>query len=337
MFFGLMKIIDSEGAILAHSFRLANLIIRKGTKLSKEHIDNLHKLRVKELVCAKLDQNDVNEDKAVTILSKTLFHSSLSFSKASKGRINIFSNFHGLLRYKKEKIIDYNLVNEGITLALLPYNSLVNTKQLIGTLKIIPYALPVRIINKLKKNFIKSSPVIKVNQIKFQTFGLIQTTFSSSKKSVIESTYKETLKRINNLNCSLIESLICKHEKIEITKSIDALVKKNVDIILIACASAVSDRRDVLPESINFSGGKIIHFGLPVDPGNLLILGELKKIPIIGMPGCARSPSINGFDLILRMILAGIKITKKEIAELSLGGLLKETKLRPTSRISIDK
>ena len=66
MFFGLMKIIGSEGAILAHSLRLANLIIRKGTKLSKEHIDALHKLGVKELVCAKLDQNDVNEEATST-------------------------------------------------------------------------------------------------------------------------------------------------------------------------------------------------------------------------------------------------------------------------------
>ena len=41
------------------------------------------------------------------------------------------------------------------------------------------------------------------------------------------------------------------------------------------------------------------HLGMPVDPGNLLLLGELDGKPVIGAPGCARSPKENGFDWVL--------------------------------------
>ena len=70
---------------------------------------------------------------------------------------------------------------------------------------------------------------------------------------------------------------------------------------------------------------------MPVDPGNLLLLGKIKKIPIIGLPGCARSPSLNGFDWVLERVLSGNNISDIDISNMGVGGLLKTKNKREIS------
>ena len=336
MFFGFLNTKDSEGAILAHSTRLEGLYISKGTKLNKEHIKNLKSKGIKRIICARLDDCDVDENAAAKFLSEKIHHNSIRFSEASTGRVNIISNTNGLIRYNKNKIVKFNLVDEGVTLALLKQNTLVKKGQLIGTLKIIPYSIHIDVLNIINNKVYGKKPLIIIKPIRKKQFFLIQTKLSGTKDSVIESTKKATLKRIQDLNCNLIGSSTCNHEKESIEEKLKDSLGVSADIILISCASAVSDRRDILPSSIINSGGHIDHFGLPVDPGNLLLLGCIGNIQIVCLPGCARSPSLNGFDFIIRMLLADIKISNKEIAELSVGGLLKEVKPRPLPRKSIN-
>ena len=77
-------------------------------------------------------------------------------------------------------------------------------------------------------------------------------------------------------------------------------------------ASAIADRRDVIPAAITEIGGAIEHFGMPVDPGNLMLIGSAGGVPVLGAPGCARSPEENGFDWVLMRLLAGIKVTRAD-------------------------
>ena len=337
MFFGNINIDKAKGAILAHSQKFSSLLIRKGTTLTNIHIKKLKDLGIEKLVCARLEKDDVDENSSATELASKFKDPSLKFSIASTGRINFFSKNFGILRYDKDIIINYNLVDEGVTLALLPNNSLVKESQLVGTLKIIPYSIPHKVIKYINEQVCRNLTLIKVRPIIKRKVALIQTSFPETKENVILSSKKTTEKRLGHLNCLLDLSLICSHNEIEIKKNIDIAIKKRAGIILISCASAVSDRKDVLPKAIEDSGGNILHFGLPVDPGNLLLLGDIDSIPIIGLPGCARSISFNGFDLILRMLLSGVKINKKDIAELSIGGLLKEIKSRPLPRKRISE
>ena len=328
MQFGSFKLDKAKGLILAHSLKLENLNIRKGTIITQEHINELVKNNINSIVCARLSNNDIEENKAAIIISKSFSHKSLKFSKSKTGRINIFSKYNGLLNYSINSLMKFNLVDEGIALALLSQNSLVKEKQLIGTLKIIPYSLP----RKITTQFNVLNQFIKVKPIKEKRFALIQTIFSKTKLSSVNKTLEETKSRVEVLKGNLLNDVICQHSEDELIKKINLLIKKDIDILLISCASAVSDRNDILPKSIVSLGGKILHFGMPVDPGNLLILASLNKKYIIGMPGCARSPSLNGLDLILRMLVVDIKINKDLIASLGAGGLLKDTKFRPMPR-----
>ena len=62
---------------------------------------------------------------------------------------------------------------------------------------------------------------------------------------------------------------------------------------------------------------------MPVDPGNLMLIGALGSMTVIGMPGCVRSPALNGLDLVLDRLVAGIDVLPSDIQAMGVGGLLK--------------
>jgi molybdenum cofactor cytidylyltransferase len=63
-----------------------------------------------------------------------------------------------------------------------------------------------------------------------------------------------------------------------------------------------------------------------------LFLGALGSKPVIGLPGCARSPALNGADWILERVICGIPVGADDIAAMGVGGLLKEIPTRPRPR-----
>jgi molybdenum cofactor cytidylyltransferase len=103
-------------------------------------------------------------------------------------------------------------------------------------------------------------------------------------------------------------------------------------LILILGASATTDRRDVIPAGIEAAGGRVRHYGMPVDPGQLLVLAELDGVPVLALPGSARSPRVGGNDWVLWRLMAGLEVTREDIMRMGAGGLLKEIPTRPLPR-----
>ena len=112
----------------------------------------------------------------------------------------------------------------------------------------------------------------------------------------------------------------------------EAVTQAEGDLVLILTASATSDPHDVAPEAVRAAGGEVTRFGMPVDPGNLLFLGAQGGRPVIGLPGCARSPALNGADWVLERVACGLDVSDTDIAAMGVGGLLKESPARPHPR-----
>ena len=120
--------------------------------------------------------------------------------------------------------------------------------------------------------------------------------------------------------------------RLELAPQIAAAVKSGADLVLVHGASVIVDRHDVIPAAIERAGGRVEHFGMPVDPGNMLLLGRLDGTRVLGLPGCARSPKMNGFDWVLERIVAGLPVGRREIMSMGAGGLLAEIPSRPLPR-----
>jgi len=111
-----------------------------------------------------------------------------------------------------------------------------------------------------------------------------------------------------------------------------SIQKAQGDIVLILTASATSDAHDTAPQALRLAGGRVERFGLPVDPGNLLFLGQIADKPVIGLPNSARSPVLHGADWVLARVACGVPVDSAAMAQMGVGGLLKEIPTRPQPR-----
>jgi len=177
-----------------------------------------------------------------------------------------------------------------------------------------------------------SAPLLRVAPLKPLRVGLVISELPGVKESAMEGAAEVTGARIAALNGSMLPVERVRHETPAIADALVRLRKQGAGLLLIAGASAVVDRRDVGPAAIIRAGGAITHFGMPVDPGNLICLGGIGDIPALVLPGCARSPKLNGFDWVLARIFAGLRVTARDVMGMGVGGLLKEIEVRPLPR-----
>jgi molybdenum cofactor cytidylyltransferase len=159
----------------------------------------------------------------------------------------------------------------------------------------------------------------------------VQTRLPGLKESILDKTRQVTEGRLSALDCRLVREERCAHAVSDLAMVIRDTIGA-VDILLIHGASAIVDRRDVIPAAVVAAGGSVDHFGMPVDPGNLLLLGQVAGRVVLGLPGCARSPKVNGFDWVLERLVAGLPVGSAEIMRMGSGGLLAEIPSRPLPR-----
>jgi molybdenum cofactor cytidylyltransferase len=162
--------------------------------------------------------------------------------------------------------------------------------------------------------------------------GLVQTALPGMKVSILDKTRKVVDARLAALDGAPAIELRCRHDAAEVAAAIETLRGRGAELVLISGASAIVDRRDVVPAGLERAGGVIDHFGMPVDPGNLLLLGHIETTPVLGLPGCARSPKENGFDWVLRRLIADLPVDRDAVMAMGAGGLLKEIAARPLPR-----
>ena len=331
MRFGDTDIKDAEGAVLAHGVHAGGRRIRKGTKLTGEHIAHLKEAGVARVVAVRLEAGDIDEDSAADTLARATMPDGVRLTRAATGRVNVHATRRGIVRFERDRLKGVNMVDEGITLACVQHNQLVEAGDMIATLKIIPYAVPKTAVDAVGAH-VKKAPVLTFHQLAPLPVALVQTRVDGMKESVLASTEKVTKKRIDQLGCSLVDSRVVAHDSAAVAGAIAGARALGARMVLVCGASAISDRRDVVPQAVVEAGGKLLRLGLPVDPGNLLMLARIDDVHVIGMPGCARSARLNGFDWVLHLVLAGIEPTHDEMADMAIGGLLMEIESRPLPR-----
>lgn len=323
---------EAEGAILAHSLRIGSLNFKKGRKLDAADVEALRLARVESVVAAHLEEGDVHEDAAAQRLAQALAGTGTSCSAAFTGRCNIVAARRGLLVYDRDRLDAFNLVDESITFGALQPYTVVEPKQMLGTVKIIPFAAPQTAVDACLKVAREADHLMRVASFKRKQVGLIQTSLPGQKESLLDKTRDSINQRLKALEAGSVKEIRCNHEAGAVAQAVDRQIRQGVELVLISGASAIVDRRDIVPAGIERAGGELLHFGMPVDPGNLLLLARMGEVPVLGLPGCARSPKTNGFDWVLQRLIADVPVRREDIMRMGAGGLLIESGVRPLPR-----
>ncbi|WP_208353624.1 molybdopterin-binding protein [Pseudaestuariivita rosea] len=328
MKFGPVPTSDAVGAILAHSIALPDGRLRKGVRLTEDHIGALQAAGLAEVIVATLGPDDLDENAAAAELAGALVPdpgaASIEVSDSFTGRVNLKSSITGLAMIDTEKVHALNRVDPMVTLATVPPYAPMRAGRMVGTVKIISYAVDraaIKAACDVARDAIRVVPPV------ITTASLIVTRIDGGPSD--DKGVQAVKGRLEALDVDLTQVLHTPHREEDIAK---ALQSAGGQIKLILTASATSDAHDVAPEAVRLSGGQITRFGMPVDPGNLLFLGDIGDTPVIGLPGCARSPALNGADWVLERVVCGIDVQSEDIAAMGVGGLLKEIPSRPQPR-----
>lgn len=335
MRFGPLPLDKATGAIAAHSLRHPTGVVKKGTRLSPEHIAQLRAAGLTEIIAARLDPSDCHEDEAARRVAEAIRGSDVRVDAAFTGRSNLYAERGGLLVVDRAAVDALNRLDPGLTLATLPEFSPVGAGRMVATVKVIPFAVPEQVVRAAETRGQKSA--LKIAPWKGLKVGMASTTLPGLKPSVMDKTRRVLEERLAAAGSLLIDEIRVPHEEGQLAGALSGLRKAGAELLIAFGASAVTDEGDVIPAAIRRAGGRVDHFGMPVDPGNLLLIGELQGAPVLGAPGCARSPAENGFDWVLQRLLAGLEVTREDITGMGVGGLLMEIVSRPQPREPLDR
>jgi molybdenum cofactor cytidylyltransferase len=330
MKFGAVAPADALGATAVHSIRQGGLVLKKGTLIGAAEVAALEGAGIKDIVVARLEPGDVSEDVAAAAIAKKVAGDGVHIDRAFTGRANLFAQNAGALVVDKESIDRLNRVDEAITFATLPAYKPVVSGEMIATVKIIPFAVSKAACDAALADVAK--PLIRVAPYRIRKVGVVSTILPGLSPKVVEKTLKITTERLAPAGAAIIAERRVPHERAALARALDEVIQAGAELAIVFGASAIADRRDVIPSALESIGGHIGHFGMPVDPGNLLMIGDVVGRPVLGAPGCARSPKENGFDWVLMRLLAGLPVGREDITALGVGGLLMEIVTRPQPR-----
>jgi molybdenum cofactor cytidylyltransferase len=331
--FGPVPVAEAAGSTAVHTVRTQDLLLKKGTLITLEHIAALQAAGVPEVVVARLEPGDVPEDIAAGRIAEKLVGTNVRAERAFTGRANLFATAPGVLIVDGGVVDRINAIDESVTLATLPSYRAVVEGEMIATVKIIPFAVTGATLERVLDPAESGEPVVRVAPYQVRRVGVISTLLPGLAPKVIDKTIRITADRLAPTGAAIIDQQTIPHEPSALTTAIEESIAKGAELLLVFGASAIADRRDVIPSAIEAAGGRIEHFGMPVDPGNLLLVGDVKGNPVLGAPGCARSPKENGFDWVLARLLARLPVRREDIVGMGVGGLLMEIVTRPQPRL----
>lgn len=333
MKFGPVGLDDATGAILAHSVRLTDGVLRKGRILTGDDIDRLRSSGHAEITVAQLEPGDLDENQAALRLAESFENNGLTASGGRTGRANLRADTAGVALIDAETIHRMNAVDEALTISTVRPFDAVSAGQVAATVKIITFGVSEKTVDACADIARSGAAPVRVAPYDPSLkIGFIQTILPGLKDSIVAKATATTAGRLTEMGLSIGEERHCDHNLAAVAGALRELSAAGCDIVLVLGASAIVDRRDIVPAALVEAGGAIDHLGLPVDPGNLMLFARIGDMRVLGIPGSARSPRLHGFDWVLQRLVAGLTVTPEDLTRMGVGGLLKEMPGRPMSR-----
>lgn len=341
MRFGRISTAQAEGAILAHSEEAhdsglaveagqdmqMSYKVPKGTRLTGQQVKDLINWGVNEVVAAWPDTDDVEEDAAASQLAQALVagRQGLEIGRAGTGRVNLRAVHSGIVDMEVDAIHAVNRIDPGITVATaVPWRNM-RESGLVATIKIIPFAVPRAALDQACA---AARGAMGLRRAEVASASLIETVVNL-RYMPADKGRRAVEGRLSPFGVMLSDRVLVEHKEAAITQ---ALLEAPGELLLVLTGSATSDIADTAPEALRSAGGEVIHYGMPVDPGNLLFIGRLGEKVVIGLPGCARSSALNGADWVMERVICGSAPEDIDIPGMGVGGLLKEIPSRPRPR-----
>jgi len=295
---------------------------RRGDVIKQEDIPELLSMGKEHIYIIEKDANFVHEEEAATRIATAIAGENLKFTAPRQGRVNMKATVDGIIKINKPLLYEIHSITD-IIIATQHNNVTCKEDAIVAGTKIIPLFTTEENIQKLEALCKEKGHVVSVMPFLNKKVGVI-ITGNEVYKGITEDKFADIMrKKVEKYGSTVIGETIVPDDEDIIAKAILDMKNRGSEVMIL-CGGLSVDPDDVTAEGIEKSGAQIISYGVPVMPGAMALVAELDGIPIIGAPGAVIFKRTTIIDALLSRMLAGDKITRQDIVELSHGGMCLE-------------
>lgn len=315
---------QSVGTVLCHD--ITRIVVgeskgpafRRGHVVTDEDIPTLLDIGKANLYVFDPKDGYVHEDDAAIRLANAATGKNITFTGPTEGKVTLTAAIDGLLSVNVPLLTDVNCVDD-VTFATVHNHQFVKKGRPLAGTRVIPLAVPEEVLFEVENICEKAGPGIEVKPLKAARVGVV-TTGSEVYTGRIKDGFGPVLnKKFKELGSTVVEQVFVSDEVAMTVEAIRSFKEQGVDLIAVTGGMSV-DPDDQTPTAIRETGADVVSYGAPTYPGAMFMLAYLEGVPVVGLPGCVMYHKASIFDLVIPRILAGEKVTRRNIIEFGHGG-----------------
>ena len=320
-----IKIEDAVGHVLCHDMTQIIPGVTKGARFRKGHIVTQEDIPVllsmgkEKLYVFEKPQGWLHEDEAAERLLSLCLGAHMSRSEAREGKIEITAEADGLFTVDRKRLALVN-AQDALMIATRMGNVAVKKGDKLAGMRVIPLVIEEAKLDEAAR-LVGTEALLHIHPFTVKRCAII-VTGSEVAKGLIEDAFGPVVEeKLAAFGVETVFRQICEDDMQAIGEAIQKARAAGAELIL--CTGGMSvDPDDRTPGAIAQSGARIVSYGGAALPGAMLCLGYFEDgTPILGLPGCVMYHKATIFDIVLPRVLAGLAITKEELAQLGYGGL----------------
>jgi formylmethanofuran dehydrogenase subunit E len=257
----------------------------------------------------------VHEDEAALAFSRAMAGDGVIFTDApSEGKADLLAARDGLLMVDDKRLETFNLIPGVMCGSRHGYTVVDQGFKLAGT-RAIPLFLPRKDFHKAM-TVLADGPLFEVLPLRKARVGILVTGTEVFRGLVEDKFIPIISNKVKKYGCLVVKALIAPDDRQTICNGIKDLLDARADLVVTTAGLSV-DPDDVTRQALADAGAADMLYGTPILPGAMTLLAHINAVQVIGVPACALYFKTTSFDLLLPRLLAGLEVSRRDLARLS--------------------
>lgn len=322
-----VKIEDAIGYALAHDItevrpgEFKGPAFQRGHVLSCRDLDHLRRLGKDHLYIIRPETDEMHEDDAAVAIATALCGQGVGWTQAPReGKITVTASIDGIFKVDVDTLTRFNMLGD-VMCASMHSNTVVRKGEEVAATRAIPLLISRQSVQNAVETARQADPgVLQVLPMLHATVGVL-ITGNEVYHGRIEDKFEPIIrKKVKELKGKVLDVVFLPDDDDQIAAAALKLIDHGADILITTGGMSV-DPDDRTRFALTKAGALDMVYGSTVVPGAMFMIAYLKQVPVLGVPACGLYSKRTIFDLIYPRVLAGEKITRRQIAELGHGGM----------------
>jgi formylmethanofuran dehydrogenase subunit E len=261
----------------------------------------------------------VHENEAVRAFAARMAGPGVRVSDSPKeGRLDFFASHPGLLWVDRQRLVAFNLVPQ-VMCATRQSGSVVEAGRILGGTRAIPLYLS-RDLFQRALAALGEGPLLAVRPLRPARVGIL-VTGTEVFQGLIEDRFAPIVRgKVEALGSHVVAVRFAPDQRTAIAAAVAELVDAGADLIITTAGLSVDPDDVTLPGLMDAGLTDVLH-GAPLLPGAMTLIGRVGDVQVLGVPACALFFKTTSLDVLLPRLLAGVPITRQDLAQMAEGGI----------------